>query len=274
MPTKTKKAKSLRIAVCLKPVPDPAKWDRLKLDPNTMLLNRAELPAVINSLDLNAIEEALRIKAENGGEVVAMTMAPPEAESQLREALAMGCDRAFLLSDRAFAGSDTLATARCLAAAVEKIGGLDLVFCGAYSLDGSTSQVGPQLAELLSFPELCRVVRLEIGDGVARAECREEAGSIVMEAELPALVTFDREANAPRLPTMAGICASAGIEVGRWNAADLGLDAESVGLAGSPTRMLNVFAPALGRKGEMIQGTASEMAEELVARLRSNKSIA
>jgi electron transfer flavoprotein beta subunit len=263
--------KQLDIIVCMKPVPDPKRWDKLKLDPETMLLVRGNVPPVINLLDRNAIEQAVALKAERGGTISVITMAPPDAEDQLIEAMAMGCDRAFLLSDRAFAGADTLATSRCLAAAIRKIGRFDLIFCGGYSADGSTAQVGPQVAELLEIPDLTHATRLEITDGGLRARCKLEDGHIVFEAELPALITFDREANAPRLPTMVGIMKAAQTGVVSWTAQDLGVDPELVGLRGSPTQMLNVFTAPVGRKGDMLQGTPNELAAKLLTKLRQER---
>jgi electron transfer flavoprotein alpha/beta subunit len=262
---------TLDIIVCIKPVPDPKRWDKLKLDPETMLLVRGNIPAVINQLDRNAIEQAVALKAAHRGTISVVTMAPPDGEDQLVEAVAMGCDRAYLLSDRAFAGADTLATSRCLAAAIRKIGHFDLVFCGGYSADGSTAQVGPQLAELLGIPDLTHATELEIADGVVRAHSKLEDGHIVFAAELPALVTFDREANAPRLPTMVGIMKAAQAGITTWTAADLGIDPELVGLAGSPTQMLNVFTAPAGRKGDILQGTPNELATKLLTKLRQER---
>jgi electron transfer flavoprotein beta subunit len=290
----------LHILVCIKPVPDPARWEKLKLDPDTMLLNRSEVPAVINALDLNAIEQALAIKeaTKSGVTISVLTMAPPAAEEQLREALAMGCNRAYLASDRAFAAADTLATAHCLAAAIRKIGGevggkvsgvgaaggetgsgvsgVDLVFCGAYSADGSTAQIGPQIAELLDIPDLTHVVGLEIpggADGGVRAACKVEEGTLVAECDLPVLLTFDREANRPRLPDMPGIRRARDVAIVTWNAADLGLEPDTVGLKGSPTQMLNIYAQAQGRKGEILSGSAAELANTLVAKLIADKTL-
>jgi electron transfer flavoprotein alpha/beta subunit len=264
---------SLSIVVCVKPVPDPKKWGKLKLDPGTLLLRRGDVPAVVNPLDRNAIEQALALREAHGGDVTVVTMAPPEAEEQVSEALAMGCDRACLLSDRAFAGADTLATARVLAAAIRKLPAFDLVFFGAYSADGSTAQVGPQVAEMLAVPDLVRVVALEVRGDVVRARCEAEDGETVYETDLPALATFSREANVPRLPTMRGIMQAAKVGVERWTAADLGLDEEAIGLKGSPTQMLNVFTPPSGRKGEILQGTPDEAAARLIERLRGDRLI-
>ncbi len=262
---------ALDIIVCVKPVPDPKQWKKLKLDPETMLLQRGLIPAVLNALDRNAIEQAVTLKAALGGTVTAITMAPPDAEEQLTEALAMGCDRAFLLSDAAFAGADTLATARTLAAAIGKIGRFDLIFCGAYSADGSTSQVGPQVAELLGIPDLTHAVSLDIRVGALEARCQVEDGHVTYTCELPALVTFDREANTPRLPTMTGIMRAAHAGVVRWTAADLGLDPAAVGLEGSPTQMLNIFKPPVGRKGEILLGPPNETAGRLIGKLRAER---
>ena len=263
----------LDIIVCLKPVPDPKQWGKLKLDPATLLLRRDLIPAVINPLDRNAIEQAVAMRAHAGGTVSVITMAPPDAQDQLAEALAMGCDRAYLLSDAAFAGADTLATARTLAAAARKLGRFDLVFCGAYSADGSTSQVGPQLAELLAIPDLTHAVALEMRDGILSARCQVDDGQVLYACDLPALVTFDREANAPRLPTMTGIMRAAQAGVVRWTAADLGVDPAEVGLKGSPTQMLNVFTPPVGRKGEILQGSPNEVASRLISKLRAERII-
>ncbi len=264
---------SLEIVVCVKPVPDPARWDRLKLDPRTLLLRRADVPSVINPLDRNALEQALLLREQRGGRVTTVTMAPPEAEEQVLEALAMGGDRACLLTDPAFAGADSLATARCLAAAIRRLGACDLVFCGAYSLDGSTSHVGPQVAELLDVPDLTHVTSLVIDAGTARATCVAEGGEVTCESELPVLVTFDKEINVPRRASMRGIMTAAKTDLLRWNVADLGLAPEDVGLSGSPTRMRNVFTAPGGRKGELIEGPPNQVASSLIEKLRAARFV-
>ncbi len=262
----------LKIVVCMKPVPDPKKWGKLKLDPETMLLRRGDVPAVINPLDRQAIEQAIVLREQHGGTVTLLTMAPPDAEEQLSEALAMGCDHACLLTDPVFAGADTLATARVLAAAIQRLDA-DLVFCGAYSADGSTAQVGPQLAELLGVPDFVQVMALEARNGIVRARCQVDDGDTVYEADLPVVATFSREANVPRLPTMRGIMQAAHACIDRWTAADLDLGGTATGLEGSPTQMLNVFTPPSTRKGEVLQGTPNEVAARLLGRLRAQRLI-
>ncbi|MFA5140033.1 MAG: electron transfer flavoprotein subunit beta/FixA family protein [Elusimicrobiota bacterium] len=259
--------KPLRCAVCIKPVPDPTRWSKLRLDPETLLLCRDEVPAVINPLDRNAIELARGL----GGSVSVLTMAAPDAEEHLREALAMGCDQAFLLTDKAFAGADTLATAKVLAAALRKLGELDLILCGGYSLDGSTAQVGPQVAELLGLPDLPHVFKLEFKGSGLRCHCRTDSGHAIVEAELPALVTLDKGANQPRLASMIGIREASSKKLTVWSAKDLGLDPSQTGLRGSPTRMLGITIPDLKRKGDVLQGSPAQAAVELVTRLRKEK---
>jgi electron transfer flavoprotein alpha/beta subunit len=257
----------LKIAVCIEPVPDPKQWNKLSLDPHTMLLARSAIPAVINPLDRVAIEQAVRLKTERGGVVSVLTMAPPDAEDQLIEALAMGCDRAYLLTDVAFAGADTLATARCLSAAIRKIGEQDLVFCGGYSLDGSTAQVGPQVAELLGLPDLTHVLELQVAGSAVEVRCKAEEGPACYGTDLPALITFSTEATRPRLPSMVGLRKAIGTPITTWTAADLNLKPEEIGLRGSPTQMLNVFSASTGRKGEILQGTPDELATTLLGKL-------
>jgi electron transfer flavoprotein beta subunit len=265
--------KPLHVIVCIKPIPDPSRWDKLKLDPETMILCREEIAAVINPLDRNALEEAFLLRERFGGEVSALSMAPPGAEEQLQEALAMGCDRAYLLTDPAFAAADTLATARCLRAAIAKIGDYDLILCGGYSLDGSTAQVGPQIAELLGIPDLTQAFRIEPCEDELRVSCRLEHGHAVYDVDLPVLITLDKDANQPRPASMLGLRRALGRGPAVWNAADLCLDPETVGLAGSPTRMLSIHTPAVGRKGEMLQGSPNEMAADLIVKLRRDHVI-
>ena len=259
--------KPLEMICLIKPVPDPKQWSKLTLDPETMLLRRSGISAVINPLDRHAIEEAVALKETAGGRVRVATMAPPDAEDQLIEALAMGCDEAFLLTDPAFAGAGSLATARCLSAAIRKLGMPDLILCGGYSLDGSTSQVGPQVAELLGIPDLTHVVEMSLSDGLIRARCKIDEGLSTWQAELPVLVTLAAEANTPRLASMVGVRRASGRRIVRWGAADLALSPDEVGLRGSPTQMLNVFTAPMSRKGEILRGSPDEMAAALLRRL-------
>ena len=179
-----------RIIVCVKPVPDPKAWERLRLDPVTKTLMREGIPSVINPLDKHALEAALEIKDAQAAEVVILSMAPPAAQPVLREALAMGADRSVLLSDRAFAGSDTLATSRVLAAGIRRLGHFDLIFCGNFSLDGSTSQVPSQVAELLGIPNIMHVRQMELrGEKLLTVTQKIEQGYVRWEAGPPLLLS-------------------------------------------------------------------------------------
>ncbi len=258
--------------VCLKQVPDT---NEVKINQETGTLIRDGVPSIINPDDKNALEEALRIKGEQGGAVTVITMGPEQAKAALREALAMGADRAILLSDRAFAGSDTWATATILAAALEKAGMADLIFCGRQAIDGDTAQVGPELAEFLNIPQITYVKELSVKKGAVRAVRYGESGDYVMEAPTPVLLTAIRELNEPRLPHVRNILrAWEQKEIEVWTMADLPLDGTQIGLKGSPTNVLRSFVPTREKQSEIILGnTAREKAALLLDRLSARKLI-
>jgi electron transfer flavoprotein beta subunit len=246
-----------------------ARWDPVT---NTMI--REGVPAVINPFDMNAVEEALRIREKTGGEVIALSMGPPQALDALREVISLGGDDAVLLSDRAFAGSDTLATSRTLAAAVGKLGGADLVICGKQATDGDTAQVGPEMAHHLGIPFIAYVRKIEeIRDGYLRAERMMEYGFDVIETPLPAVISVVKELNEPRLPSLKGKLKARGAQLRTWTSADLGLDKAVTGLAGSPTQVVRIFTPPARSKGEMLEGDPETVAEGLLTRLRERKLI-
>jgi electron transfer flavoprotein beta subunit len=252
-----------RVIVCLKPVPDPREWHRLRMDPVTKTLIREGMPNIINPLDKHALEAALQIKDTLGAEVVILSMAPPFVTPTLREALAMGADRAVLLSDRAFAGSDTLATARILAAGIRRIGAFDLVFCGNFTLDGSTAQVPSQLAEFLDIPNVMHVRRMEIGERVLVLTQQMEQGYTRLEAEPPVLLAFTKEANKPRFISFLEILGAETREIATWNNEVLGLDPCCIGLSGSPTKMADLVLRQKQRRGDRIEGSPQEVAKRL-----------
>lgn len=260
----------MNIVVCLKPVPDPAHWDKIALDPKTRTLRREGIPSVLGPLDKRALEAALRLKEAHGGQVKVVSMAPPSAADTLREALVMGADDAALLSDIAFAGADTLATAYVLACGIRKLGDFDLVLCGNRSLDGSTGHVALQLAETLGVPGIVRATGLEMsGERTVRVKTRQEGGSALFEAGLPAVVAVEKEINEPRFVTLMGIVEARSREVRVWKASDLGVDCARAGAAGSPTCMAGVFMPEQKRRREMLSGPPAEVARTLVERLKA-----
>lgn len=257
-----------RIIVCIKPVPDPRHWDKVTMDPVTQTLKREGIPTVINPLDKHALEAALTIRQEKGGEVVLLSMAPPFVRSILREALAMGADRAVLLSDRVFAGSDTLATARILAAGCRAVGDFDLVLAGNQSVDGSTAQVCSQLAELLGLPSAMHATGLDWdGTGKLIITQRIERGSIRLRAELPLVVSVRKELNRPRFTSFAGILAAEKKEIRTLSNEDLRISPDLIGIEGSPTRMAGLDMRKFERARVRLEGSADDVVRQLVERI-------
>lgn len=258
----------MKIAVCIKQVPATTE---VKINPETNTLIREGIPNEINPFDLYAIEEALRVKERlGGGTVVAISMGPPQAMEALREAIAMGVDEAVLLSDRAFAGADTLATAYTLAKAIEKIGGVSLVLCGKQAVDGDTAQVGPEIAENLGWPHVTYIRKInEIGPAEIVVERMTDDGYERLAVSLPALLTVVKEINVPRLPGIKGQLRAKKAEIPVWTAADLEVDPGRIGLVGSPTQVRKIFYPQHETTAEMIEGSPAEQAAALLEKLRA-----
>jgi electron transfer flavoprotein beta subunit len=259
---------SLNITVCIKPVPDPDYYDKITIDPVKKTITRAGIPTIINPVDKNAVEAALQVKEKLGGKVVVITMAPPNAEENLRELLAMGADEAVLLTDRAFAGADTLATSYALAAGLKKSGPFDLVFTGTESADGATSQVPAQLAEWLDIPHLWNVQEFEVEDHTLKAKMSMENGYINYLVQMPALLAVKRSINKPRYTTVMGVMKAKKKPLTVLTAADLDVEPERLGLQGSPTKAGDIFTPSLARKGQQLTGETEEIVEQLIQVLR------
>ncbi|MFA7532689.1 MAG: electron transfer flavoprotein subunit beta/FixA family protein [Tissierellaceae bacterium] len=258
----------MNIIVCLKQVPDT---NEVRIDPVRGTLIRDGVPSIINPDDKNALEEALKIKEENEDiKVTVLSMGPPQADMALREALAMGADEAILLSDRAFSGSDTWATSKALATAIDHIGNYSIILCGRQAIDGDTAQVGPQIAEHLGIPQITYVEELEIiGDKVVAKRAIED-GYYVIEGKMPILLTAIKELNEPRYPSIRGVYkAHEGNRVKNWSAQDIKADLSNLGLKGSPTQVNKSFTPA-GRsgEGEILSGSPKEKAGQLVLKLK------
>ena len=259
----------MRIHVCVKQV--PASNETL-LDPVTHTIIREGAQSILNPFDAYAVEEAVRIRDRCGGTVTAFTMGIPSAESTLRRVIAVGADDAVLLSDRAFAGSDTLATARTLARAVIRKGMPDLIICGRMATDGDTAQVGPMLAEFLNIPHVSDVAEIERTD---RDSCTvrkmTDDGYVRLKVKLPALLTVLKEINIPRLPSVSGVLRGERAGICRMTREDLGIDPEDTGLKGSATRVVSTERPAAVRKTVRITGTPEEQADKLSALLQEGK---
>jgi electron transfer flavoprotein beta subunit len=232
-------------------------------------LRREGISSIINPLDKHAIEQALYLKEKSGGRVTVISMAPPSSISNLREAMAMGADDAVLLSDRAFAGADTLATAYVLAAGIRELGKFDLILCGKHSLDGYTGQVGPQIAEFLGIPHVTNVRKANLaGQGLLQVESAVEDGHFLMEAQIPILLTVTEEINTPRHISLMKICEVMSKEVKIWTMKDIDVDKNLVGLLGSPTQVVDVFMPEMERRGEVLKGDTETVVTLLVEKLR------
>ena len=254
----------MKILVCVKQVPDTTE---VRIDRETNTLQRQGVSSILNPFDRHALEAALRVKERCGGTVSVLTMGPLQAQEVLKECLALGADEAVLLSDKAFAGADTLATSRTLAAAISKLGPTELIFCGKQAIDGDTAQVGPELAEHLNMAQVTCVSGLEVFPEQQRliAEREVEDGHEVLELPFPAVLTISKCLNEPRYPSIKGRLRANKTPIPILNLEDLGLRAEETGLQGSPTRVVRIFAPETRKGGEVIQGMAPRQAADLLA---------
>lgn len=245
----------MKIIVPIKQVPEIAE---VKIDPETKTLVRAGVPSILNPFDEFAVEEAVRIKEQAGeGEIIIITMGPPQAEEAIKKCLAMGGDRAIHLSDRAFAGADTWATAYTIAQAIKSLEPFDLVICGKQAIDGDTAQVGPEIAEILGIPQITYAVNVEVAASKKRIKVKRETdeGFEVLECRLPALITATKGLNEPRLPSLMAIMSASKKEIKLVNAEALGGDSAQYGLPGSPTQVVEVFTPEQRTGGIIIDAT-------------------
>jgi len=266
----------MNIIVCIKQVPDTTD---VKINAETGTLMREGVPSIVNPFDVFAIEEALLLREKFGGKVTVITMGPPQAVNALKEAVAMGADGAILLSDRAFAGSDTWSTAYTLAEAIKKMGGFDIILCGKQAIDGDTGQVGPGIAVQLAVTPLTyvsKILLLEPDPEPVRIEVERmlDEGREIVQARLPVLLAVVKDINQPRLATIADVRRAVRMQVPTWTAADLpGADPGMLGLNGSPTRVVKIGSPP-GRAGmvEMLRGdSVDQAASALVEKLLAEK---
>lgn len=260
--------KLLNIIVCIKQVPDPKEFSKITIDPVKKTIIREGIPSIINPLDRHALEEALRIKEKHGGKVVVLSMGPPQALEACKEALAFGADEAVLLCDRLLAGSDTLATAYALSKAIKKLEPYNLILCGNETVDGSTSQVPPQLAEFLELPHVTRVRKIELIDnGKAIVESALEYGYRVVEVKLPAVLAVIKEINTPRILSVFGIVTAASKKISQWCTPDIEANTSMIGLEGSPTKVTDVFTPEIKRRCEVFKGPVEDAVKQAIRRL-------
>ena len=229
----------VNIIVCIKQVPDTAE---VKINPVTNTLVREGVPSIINPYDLHALEAAIQIREQTGGKVTVITMGPPQAESALREAVSMGADEVWLISDRAFAGADTWATSYTLYKAIEKIG-FDIILCGKQAIDGDTAQVGPEVAEFLNIPHIAYVRKIdELATGIIRVQRLMDDGYDVVESSLPVLLTVVKEINTPRFPSLKGKMAAKKAVITRMDMNAIGAEEEMSGYR-APRRRSGIYLP-------------------------------
>ena len=242
----------MKIIVCIKQVPDAKD---VRLDPETNTLAREGVQSIMNPYDQHALEAAVTLKEEHGGEVIAVTMGPPQAEEMLRVAISCGADKVVLVSDRAFAGADTWATAYTLEYALKKIGDYDLILCGKQAIDGDTAQVGPGLATRLGIPFVTCVqkVREATENGLVMERMMDD-GYDVVAVDFPLLATVVKDINEPRVPSLKGKMKAKKAEI-------------LIGLPGSPTKVVDVFPPQARGERAVLEGTIDEQIDQLVDKL-------
>ena len=266
----------MKCIVCVKQVPDTSGVVAVKED-GTM--DRAAMATITNHDDLAAVEAALQLKDANGCEVVVVTMGPPPAEGMLRELLAMGADKAVLVSAREFGGSDTYATSQILAAAIKRIGVEkdDIVFCGRQAIDGDTAQVGPQIAEKLHLPQVSYAAEVKAEAGSVTVKRLLEDGYMMIKAQTPCLITCVKELNTPRYMSVSGImeCYNKPLSVFDYEALkdDELIDVDTIGLKGSPTNVYKSFSPPVKGAGMMLEGADKATCEKLVGILNEKHII-
>ncbi len=255
----------MKIIVCIKQVPDAKD---VRLDPETNTLAREGVQSIMNPYDQHALEEAVRLKEQLGGEVTVLSMGPPQAVDVLRQAISCGADHGVLVSDRAFAGADTWATSYTLAKAVHKIGDFDLILCGKQAIDGDTAQVGPGLAIQLDIPFVTCVQKVREASGTELVmERMMDDGYDVVAVSCPALLTVVKDLNEPRVPSLKGKMKAKKAEFKILSAEDIGADSSCIGLPGSPTQVVDVFPPPPRGERAILTGSIEEQIEQLVEKL-------
>ena len=265
-------AQPMRVIVCIKQVP---KAQELQVDPVTQTLKRVGVPSEINPPDANALEMALLLKDRHEAEVIVLSMGPTSFDESLERAVAMGADRAVLLTDRILGGSDTVPTAYALSETIAKIGGYDLILCGEETTDASTGHVGPGIAGHLDAPQITYISELQIVDGKVRARRTAEDGTEWWETTLPCLVTVNFGCNTPREPTLTGkIRVKRGGVITHCSCAEAGIDPKKVGLINSPTIVAKVDTVKLPpRSPKVFSGDPKDTVRQLIDALRVDGGI-
>ena len=255
----------MKILVCVKQVPDAKD---VRLDPETNTLSREGVESIMNPYDQHAVEEGVRIAEELGGTVTVLSMGPPQAEEVLRQAISCGAHDGVLVSDRAFAGADTWATSYTLMKAIRKVGEFDLILCGKQAIDGDTAQVGPGLAMRLEIPFVTCVQKVrQATDESVILERMMDDGYDVLDVPYPALLTVVKDVNEPRVPSLKGKMRAKKAVITTLTAEDIGANVACIGLAGSPTQVVDVFPPEARGDRTVLSGSVDEQVDQLVEQL-------
>jgi len=260
--------------VCIKQVPETP--GQVTWDAATQTLDIDRSTKVLNPFEQFAVEEALKMREQDGGKVIILAVGPERTKEAIRECLAMGADEAYLLDDPAFQGGDGRATARALVAAIRKIGDFDVVFCGKRAIDSETAQIGGRLAQMLSVPFVNLVTRVETWDFAGRSVTLERAldsGRERVKAKLPLVVTAEKDMNKPRYPSLISIRKASKKEIPSWSVADLGLTAEEVGMKGAAVHVDSIEMPPPRAAGKIWTGDVQQAVTELVESLLGDKVI-
>jgi electron transfer flavoprotein beta subunit len=257
----------MNIVVCVKQVPDSTE---VKINLETGTLIRAGVPSIINPYDHFALQTALELKAKHGFKVTLVSMGPPQAKSVVQMGMALGADEGILLSDMAFAGSDTWATSYALAKAVKKIGKVDMIFAGMQAIDGDTAQTGPGVAQQLGMPQITFCERVEVDGRRIIAHKQIDGGHEVLEARPPVLLTMIMHKDyTPRYPSFLAVNASLKKPFHVWSAADIGAEPQYLGLKGSPTQVDRIYPPPQREKAAMFAGSGGEGMEKILQIMHS-----
>lgn len=267
----------MHIVVCIKQVPDTK---IIKINPKTNTLDRKSAPAILNPYDAHAVQEAIRIRALTGGTISVVSMGPPQATEVIKKAVEIGADRGYLISDRAFAGADTLATSYALSKALEKISAelpIDMVICGKHAIDGDTGQVGPGIARRLDIPPVTSVIEVsEVNEKAKTVNIKRKltSGYELIQAKMPCLLTVEKEINSIDYSPMPNMIRAARFEAIVWTVNDLNnVDRVQLGLKGSPTVVGKMFTPPRPEGGKKLEGSADEQVKQLMEVLMERKEV-
>ncbi|MCA1029423.1 electron transfer flavoprotein subunit beta/FixA family protein [Bacillus timonensis] len=267
----------MHIVVCVKQVPDTK---IIKINPKTNTLDRRSAPAILNPYDSHAVQEAANMKKRYGGKISVLSMGPPQAVAVIKKSVEIGADQGFLISDRAFAGADTLATSYALSKALQKIAEeepIDMIICGKHAIDGDTGQVGPGIARRIDIPPITNVIEVvEVNEAekYVRIKRKITDGYELIQASLPCLLTVEKEVNAVEYSPMPNMIRAARYEPTVWSVDDLGeVDRKQLGLKGSPTIVGKMFTPPKEEGGKRIEGSADEQVTKLMEVLMEKKEL-